>query len=93
MKEEKFRGLVEESALELVEEEFKKMEDEIGLDLTRARKILDLDLEGVSSASNISDMVLELREDLAKEGFERNEALGYAKESHYGYFEIKRVID
>lgn len=93
MKEEKFKGLVEESALDLSEEEFKRMKDEIDSDLNVARKILYLDLAGVSQASNTSDMVLELREDLAREGFERSEALGYAKESHYGYFEIKRVID
>lgn len=93
MKIEEMRGLFEEAALSCSDEEIEKIFDEIQADIEKAKELINLDLKDIDKLHSLTENTIQLREDEVVEGFDREEALSYAKEREYGYFKIKRVIE
>lgn len=83
------QSLCEAAKLYLKDEEKEKLFWQIGQDVERAKALVAYE----GQARPLERESIDLREDLAKDGMDREEALDYAAEREYGYFQIKRVID
>lgn len=82
-------SLCEAAKLYLEEEEKEKLFWQIGQDVEKAKALAGYE----GQARLLERESIDLREDTARDSMGREEALDYAAEREYGYFQIKRIID
>ena len=78
------------SMLKINDESTKKLINDF---YDKDKEILNLDIKIDKVLDFISDEKLVFRKDEVKSSISREDALKNAKNTHYGYFSLKRVVD
>jgi aspartyl-tRNA(Asn)/glutamyl-tRNA(Gln) amidotransferase subunit C len=86
------RHIARLARLELSDEEVEKFAAQLSQILDHAAKVRELDLEGLEPLAHAVDRVNVFREDAAKEGLSREDALANAPEKENGFFKIPPII-
>ncbi len=93
MNKEEVRRIYEKSFLYLSDENLDEQAQKFNEIIEKVDEIFDLDLEGEDYFEITSDLTSPLREDVACESLDREDALKNAKHREYGYFKLERVLD
>ncbi|MDO5717435.1 MAG: Asp-tRNA(Asn)/Glu-tRNA(Gln) amidotransferase subunit GatC [Tissierellia bacterium] len=90
---EQLKSIYKDAHISLDEKELDELTEKFSSLIEFNEILLKADTDGVEPTEINTDNAMYLREDKARDGLDREEALSFANDREYGYFRLQRVID
>lgn len=91
--EEQVKHVANLAKLSFSQEELHGFTDQLGKIIDMFEQLGEVDTEGVPFTSNVTESINVMREDVAVEGWNRDELLKNVPETEGGYIKVPAIID
>ncbi|MEO1770865.1 MULTISPECIES: Asp-tRNA(Asn)/Glu-tRNA(Gln) amidotransferase subunit GatC [Enterococcus] len=91
--EEQVKHVAKLAKLSFSDDELTGFTDQLGKIIDMVEQLSEADTEGVPFTSNVIDTVNVMREDVATEGWSRDELMKNVPESEDGFIKVPAIID
>lgn len=91
--EEQVKHVAKLAKLSFSDDELTGFTDQLGKIIDMVEQLGEVDTEGVPFTSNVSETINVMREDVADEGWSRDELMKNVPESEDGFIKVPAIID
>ena len=91
--EEQVKHVAKLAKLSFSDDELHEFTSQLGKIIDRVETLEEVDTEGVPFTSNVAETINVMREDIAAEGWNRQELMRNVPESEDGFIKVPAIID